>query len=49
MPLISTYRRAKANRCHGLAEEADGWVVRALHEAAEELEAKADELERPDP
>ena len=49
MTLMSAYLRAKADRCRRLAEEADGWVIRALHEMADEFEAKATELERPDP
>ena len=32
-----------------MAEEADGWVIKALHEMADELDGKATELERPHP
>lgn len=46
MTLMSTYLHAKANRCRRLAEEADGWVVKALQEMADELDAKAIEIER---
>lgn len=49
MTMMSAYLRAKADRCRKLAEQADGWVIRALHEIADELEDKAVELERPDP
>ena len=46
---MSAYLRAKANRCRKLAEDADGWIIKALHEMADELDTKAVELERPDP
>jgi hypothetical protein len=46
MTLMSTYLRVKARHCRNLAEDAEGWVIKALNEMADELDAKAAELER---
>ena len=45
MTLHAAYLRFKAQRCRHMAEEAEGWLVAALKEMADDLEAKADELE----
>ena len=49
MTLVSAYLRAKASKCRALAEKTDGWIVKALHEMADELDNKAIELERDHP
>jgi hypothetical protein len=49
MTLISAYLRVKASRCRRLADGADGWMIKALQEMADELDDKATELERPQP
>ena len=45
MTLHAAYLRLKAQRCRRMAEDAEGWLIAALGEMADELEAKADELE----
>jgi hypothetical protein len=49
MTLMSAYLRLKAKHCRILAGEAEGWVIKALHEMADELDGNAAELEMPQP
>jgi hypothetical protein len=43
---MSASLRLKAKHCRIQAEESQGWVTKALHEMADELDAEAAELER---
>jgi len=45
MTVHATYLRLKAKRCRFLAKQAEGWLVVALNEMAEELDGKASELD----
>ena len=49
MTLHAAYLRFKAQRCRKMAEEAEGWLVAALNEMADDLETKADELDAAEP
>ena len=45
MTLHAAYLRLKAQRCRSMAEQAEGWLVAALGEMADEFDDKANELD----
>ena len=45
MTLHASYLRLKARRCRDLAEQADGWLIAALNEMADEFEENAGGLD----